>query len=64
VYKPDQAQVRSIEGEQVIVFELSVDPSDLRKVIGRHGHTAEAIHTILGAEGAMLRTRVTLEILD
>ncbi len=43
----DQVQVRAIEGEQVIVFELRVHPSDLGKVIGRQGRTAESIRTIL-----------------
>src|SRR2546425_605336 len=33
----DHVQVRAIEGEQVIVFELRVHPSDLGKVIRRQG---------------------------
>jgi len=61
---PDQVQVRAIEGEQVTVFELRVAPSDLGKVIGRQGRTAEAIRSILSAVGAKLRKRFTLEILD
>ena len=60
----DQVQVRAIEGEQVIVFELRVHPSDLGKVIGRQGRTAKSIRTILGAAGMKLRKRVTLEILE
>ena len=64
VDNPDQVQVRAIEGEQVIVFELRVHPSDLGKVIGRQGRTAESIRTILGAAGMKLRKRVTLEILE
>jgi len=60
VDNPDQVQVRAIEGEQVIVFELRVHPSDLGKVIGRQGRTAESIRTILGAAGMKLRKRVTL----
>jgi predicted RNA-binding protein YlqC (UPF0109 family) len=51
---PDQVQVRAIEGEQVTVFELRVAPSDLGKVIGRQGRTAEAIRTILSAVGMVL----------
>ena len=35
VDNPDQVQVRVIEGEQVIVFELRVHPSDLGKVCKR-----------------------------
>ena len=61
---PDQVHVRAIEGEQVTVFELRVHASDLGKVIGRQGRTAEAIRTILNAVGMKLRKRFTLEILD
>jgi uncharacterized protein len=60
----DQVQVRAIEGEQVIVFELRVHPRDLGKVIGRQGRTARAIRTILTAVGMKMRKRFTLEILD
>jgi uncharacterized protein len=64
VDNPDQIQVRAIEGEQVTVFELRVHASDLGKVIGRQGRTAEAIRTILSAVGMKLRKRFTLEILE
>jgi len=61
---PDQVHVRGIEGEQVIVFELRVHPSDVGKVIGRQGRMAASIRTILGAAGMKLRKRITLEILQ
>jgi uncharacterized protein len=51
VDNPDQVQVRAIEGEEVTVLELRVHPSDLGKVIGRQGHMAQALRTILGAAG-------------
>ena len=46
---PEDVQVRVVEGEQVIVMELRVHPTDLGKVIGRQGRTAKSIRTILGA---------------
>ena len=64
VDNPDQVQVRAIEGEQIIVFELRVHPSDLGKVIGRQGRNVESIRRILGAAGMKLRKRIKLEILD
>ena len=64
VDNPDQVQVRAIEGEQVTVLELRVHPSDLGKVIGRHGRMADSIRTILAAAGMKLRKRVTVEILE
>ena len=45
VDNPDQVQVRAIEGEEVILFELRVHPSDLGKVIGCQGRTVDAIRT-------------------
>jgi hypothetical protein len=64
VDKPDQVQVHSVDGEQVTVLELRVDPTDLGKVIGRQGRTAKSIRTILGAAGMKLKKRLTLEILE
>jgi uncharacterized protein len=61
---PDQVQVSAVEGEQVTVLELRVDPSDLGKVIGRQGRTAKSIRTILGAAGMKVKKRLTLEILE
>jgi predicted RNA-binding protein YlqC (UPF0109 family) len=46
------------------VFALRVHASDLGKVIGRQGRTAQAIRTILTAAGMKLRKRFTLEILE
>lgn len=64
VDRPDQVQVKAIEGEQVTVLELRVHPEDLGKVIGRQGRTAKSIRTLLGAAGMKLKKRFTLEILE
>ena len=64
VDKPDEVQVRSVEGQQVTVLELRVDPTDIGKVIGKQGRTARSMRTILGAAGMKLRKRLTLEILE
>ena len=64
VDKPDQVQVRAVEGELVTVFELRVHASDLGKIIGRQGRTAQAIRTILKGAGMKQRKRFTLDILE
>ena len=64
VDKPDQVQVRAIDGEQITVSELRVHASDLGILIGRQGRNAEAIRTILNGVGMKLRKRFTLEILE
>ncbi|HUI41312.1 MAG TPA: KH domain-containing protein [Terriglobia bacterium] len=64
VDKPEEVQVRTVEGQQVTVLELKVDPTDIGKVIGKQGRTARSMRTILGAAGMKLRKRITLEILE
>jgi uncharacterized protein len=64
VDKPEAVVVNAVEGEQVTVLELKVDPTDLGKVIGRQGRTAKSIRTILGAAGMKMKKRLTLEILE
>jgi uncharacterized protein len=61
---PEEVQVKSVQGSQVIVLELRVHPEDLGKVIGRQGRTAKAIRTLLGAGGMKAHKRFTLEILE
>ena len=48
---PDHIQIRSVEGEQLTIFELRVYPCDLRKVIGRQGRMAKTIRIILSGVG-------------
>ena len=64
VDKPEEVVVTEIEGVQTIVIELRVAKEDIGKVIGKQGHTARAIRTILGAASAKLKKRSVLEILE
>ncbi len=64
VDRPEEVVVTEIEGEQTSVIELKVAKEDIGKVIGKQGHTARAIRTILSAASAKLKKRSVLEILD
>lgn len=64
VDKPEEVEVREVRGEQTVVLELRVAPSDVGKVIGKQGRTARSIRTVLGAAGTKLKRRFELEILD
>ena len=61
---PQEVQVRAVQGQVVSILELRVHSEDLGKVIGRHGRTANAIRTIIGAAGWKLHEHVTVEIMD
>lgn len=50
-----------IEGGET-VLSLSVDPSDMGKVIGKQGRIAKAIRTVLKAQAVRDDVRVTLDI--
>ncbi len=64
VDKPEEVVVTEIKGEQTFVIELRVAKEDIGKVIGKQGHTARAIRTILGAASAKIKKRSVLEILE
>jgi len=64
VDKPDEVSVAEVEGEQTSVLELKVAKEDLGKVIGKHGRTAKAMRTILGAASTKAKKRSVLEILE
>jgi predicted RNA-binding protein YlqC (UPF0109 family) len=61
---PDHVLVTEIEGDHTNVLELSVAKSDMGKVIGRKGRTAQAIRTILSAAAGKARKRFILEIVE
>jgi len=64
VDEPDQVSVSQVDGDQTVVLELRVAPSDLGKVIGKQGRTARAMRTLLGAAGVKFQKRFSLEILE
>ncbi|HVO79063.1 MAG TPA: KH domain-containing protein [Candidatus Bathyarchaeia archaeon] len=61
---PEHVVVRSVDGEQLTVLELTVSANDLGKVIGKQGRTARSIRTILGAASMKLKRRYSLEIVE
>ena len=64
VEKPDEVQVRAIEGEHAVVIELHVDRDDIGKVIGKQGRTITAMRTILNAARAQKEKRQILEVIE
>ena len=64
VDQPEKVSVTEVQGSQCTVFELKVDKSEIGKVIGKQGRTAQAIRTILNAASAKIKKRMVLEILE
>ena len=59
---PDSVQVEEIEGTSATIYELSVAPEDMGRVIGKQGRVASAMRVLLRAAAARQGRRVTLEI--
>ena len=64
VDNPEQVRVTEIEGTQTTVLELRVAKSDMGKVIGKQGRTANAIRTLLNAASGKAGKRHILEIIE
>jgi predicted RNA-binding protein YlqC (UPF0109 family) len=60
----DAVKVEAIERDRTTVFELTVAPDDLGRVIGRGGRTAKALRTVLDAAARLQGRRTVLDILD
>lgn len=64
VDSPDEVDVKTIDADRSVIFELLVARDDLGKVIGRDGRTARAIRAILAAAGSDLDRRPILDIIE
>jgi len=63
VDNPEGVKVQETEGESIVIIEVSVDSSDVGKVIGKEGRIANAIRTVVKSAAIKQGKKVTLEIL-
>ena len=59
---PDAVKIERTVDEMGVLLTLSVDPTDMGKIIGRQGNTAKAIRTLLRIVGMKENARVNLKI--
>jgi uncharacterized protein len=64
VGNPDAVQVDRRVDEKGVLLELTVDPDDLGRVIGKRGATAQSLRTLLRALGTKNDARYNLKIID
>lgn len=64
VDQPDKVVISRSVDERGVLLELSVDPEDMGKVIGRAGATAKAIRTLLRVLGAKNDARFNLKVIE
>ncbi len=64
VGNPDAVKIARRVDEKGVLLELTVDPEDLGRVIGKRGATAQSIRTLLRALGTKQEARYNLKIID
>jgi predicted RNA-binding protein YlqC (UPF0109 family) len=64
VSKPDEVKIERRIDEKGVLLELTVDPEDLGRVIGKRGATAQSLRTLLRALGTKQDARYNLKIID
>ncbi|MBF0409215.1 MAG: KH domain-containing protein [Candidatus Riflebacteria bacterium] len=62
VEHPSEVDVKAIEGDGTVVFEVQVHPEDAGKVIGKKGRTINAIRTIIRSTAALGKKKVMMEL--
>lgn len=61
---PDDVKTERKIDPMGVLLELTINPADMGKIIGKQGQTAKAIRTLLRVLGAKLRARLNLKIAE
>ena len=61
---PEELVIQKTESSGRITFHLAMRKTDLPRVIGKGGHTIQALRTLLNASAEKRALRVHLEIIE
>lgn len=62
---PDEVSIDEVEGEQdTVVYELSVHPDDVGKMIGKRGRIIRALRVLARVGGQQEGIRAMVEVVD
>lgn len=61
---PEKVNVNVIEKDNSLVYELSVHPDDVGKVIGKQGRIAKALRTVVSSAAVREKKRVIVDIVS
>ncbi len=59
---PEAVTVRVVELEQVTLYEVSVAPSDIGKIVGKSGRIIKAFRSVVSAAAVAYGKRISIEI--
>ena len=63
VKNPEQVVIKEIQDKDTWVYEITVAPEDMGKVIGKQGRIAKAIRAVVKASALRENKRVMVEII-
>lgn len=61
---PEDVRIQVKEDARGLVYELSVHPDDVGKVIGKQGRIAKAVRTVVTSAAVKERKRVIVDIVS
>ena len=64
VEKPDDVEVRQVDGPESVIIELRVAQEDMGKVIGKQGRIAKSIRAVVKAATLKDEKPVFVEIME
>ena len=59
----DSVEIKEVESEKNIIFEVKVADGDMRKIIGRQGKIAQSIRTVMKAVANRKDKKITVEFI-
>jgi predicted RNA-binding protein YlqC (UPF0109 family) len=59
---PESVKVSSVEGQELMVIELSAPPEDVGRLVGRDGRTIGAIRTLAEALAQRIGKRIIVDV--
>ena len=59
----DAVEIKELEGEQSVVYEVKVAENDMGKFIGKQGRLAKSIRTVMKAVASKAKKRVSVEFI-
>ena len=59
----DAVEIKELDGEKSIIFEVRVAEEDMGKIIGKQGRLAKSIRTVLKAVASREQKKVSIEFI-
>ena len=59
----DAVEIKQVDGEKSIIFEVRVAEEDMGKIIGKQGRLAKSIRTVLKAVASREQKKVSIEFI-